>query len=428
MNTAFGTGSQAVVPPDTFASMRLGMQSERIRYQQATAETSGTSGIDRIALRTECFFRDVGQLYCAGSGRRLWLDRSGQGCRPRCDPTGLAAVGAARRPLGGDRHAHGCCRHRCRPGRGEFRKKNGTMVDGADARAVTELDASHARPTSSTSMQAGAGVRMTTLVSGVGGITGDTVLSVLAQRGVPVRALVHRDERRSAAFRLGADSVVVADYDDEAALATAIAGVDAVFFVAPRSPTLTNSPINPCCTRSLLRCPTTCGRRSPRSKSGWSRLRWTTLQPAMYGQTVLRVRERSCEGQINVPYDPDARFAVVDVHDAAACVVEELLDDAHAYGSYEIVGTEVQSLREMAATLNRILNEERQVEPGSLRLPPSCAAQQRQEYTLMCREYGTNGLQGSKSATTALLGRAPTTFADVVARDVRDSTTSGTTQ
>lgn len=133
------------------------------------------------------------------------------------------------------------------------------MVDGADARAVTELDASHARPTSSTSMQAGAGVRMTTLVSGVGGITGDTVLSVLAQRGVPVRALVHRDERRSAAFRLGADSVVVADYDDEAALATAIAGVDAVFFVAPRSPTLTNSSINPCCTRSLLRCPTTCG-------------------------------------------------------------------------------------------------------------------------------------------------------------------------
>jgi hypothetical protein len=39
----------------------------------------------------------------------------------------------------------------------------------------------------------------------------------------------------------------------------------------------------------------------------------------------------------------------------------------------------------------------------------------------MCREYGANGLLGSNRATTALLGRTPATFADVVARDAREA-------
>jgi hypothetical protein len=36
----------------------------------------------------------------------------------------------------------------------------------------------------------------------------------------------------------------------------------------------------------------------------------------------------------------------------------------------------------------------------------------------VCREYDAHRLLGSNSTTTALLGRAPATFADVVARDV----------
>lgn len=288
---------------------------------------------------------------------------------------------------------------------------------------------------------------MTTLVCGVGGITGDTVVSVLADRGFAVRALVHREERRSAALSLGAESVVVADYDAEPALAAAVGGVDAVFFVAPSyqegeprwvAATLRAAEaakVDRFVYQSVLHpftpsMPHHARKAQSEVEVRASRLRWTILQPAMYAQTVLRVRQRSSEGQINVPYDPDALFAVVDVRDVAACVAEVLADDVHVYGSYEIVGTEVQTLREMAATSDRVLGEDRevvQVEPGSLSLPPSWGGRQRKEYALMCREYGAHGLLGSGRTTAALLGRAPTTFSEVVARDVRDLITSGAT-
>jgi uncharacterized protein YbjT (DUF2867 family) len=282
---------------------------------------------------------------------------------------------------------------------------------------------------------------MTTLVCGVGGITGDTVLSVLAERRFAVRALVHRTQRRAGALRLGAASVVVADYDDEASLADAMDSVDSVFFVAasyqeaePRWVAATlraaeAAGVDRFVYQSVLHSFTPSMPHHARKAQAEvavraSHLRWTILQPAMYAQTVLRVRTRSSEGQLNVPYSPDARFAVVDARDIAACVAEVLVDDAHVYGSYEIVGTEVQSMREMAATMNRILGEARevvQVEPGSLALPPAWGPPQREEYAAMCREYDVNGLLGSNRVTTALLGRAPASFADVVARDVSDA-------
>ena len=285
---------------------------------------------------------------------------------------------------------------------------------------------------------------MRTLVCGAGGITGDAVVSELAGRGFAVRALVHRDERRVAALALGAASAVVGDYDDEVALAAAVEGMEAVFFVAPSyrqdeprwvDATLEAAeaagvdrfvyqsvlhPFTPSMPHHARKAQSEIAVRS-------SRLRWAILQPTMYAQTVLRVRTRSAEGRIEVPYDQDARFAVVDVRDVAACVAEVLSDDVHAYGTFEVVGTKVQSFRDMAATLNHVLREQRevvQVLPGSLPLPQAWGHEQRAEYALMCQEYGTNGLLGSRSATRALLGREPATFAEVVQRDVRDGITA----
>lgn len=156
VNTALGTGSQAVVSPDMFATMRLGMQSERMRYQQATAEASGTSGIDRIALRTEevLFFATLGSARAIGLGDVCGSIEVGKAAdlvvirsaSPRLVPLIDPVVAIVMHMGVADIHAVLVA--------GEFRKKNGTMVDGAAARAVSELDASHARMTSATSVRA----------------------------------------------------------------------------------------------------------------------------------------------------------------------------------------------------------------------------------------------------------------------------------
>ena len=55
-----------------------------------------------------------------------------------------------------------------------------------------------------------------------------------------------------------------------------------------------------------------------------------------------------------------------------ATVAQASRDDAHAYATYELVGTKVQSFRETVDTLHRVLNEQREVvqgRPGSLPLP-----------------------------------------------------------
>ncbi|MEV5409674.1 amidohydrolase family protein [Thermopolyspora sp. NPDC052614] len=153
VNTALGTGSQAVSSPDMFATMRLGMQSERMRYQQAAAVTRGTSGISRITLRTEemLHFATLGGARALGLGDVCGSIEVGKAAdlvvirpasprlAPLVDPMvsivmhmGVADIDAV---LVG----------------GEFRKKNGALTGDAAVRAMNELDAAHARIASAVS-------------------------------------------------------------------------------------------------------------------------------------------------------------------------------------------------------------------------------------------------------------------------------------
>lgn len=50
-SVGLGSGSPSVVGSDSFGTMRMGLESERGRYQQLAAERQGTSGIPGIAMR-----------------------------------------------------------------------------------------------------------------------------------------------------------------------------------------------------------------------------------------------------------------------------------------------------------------------------------------------------------------------------------------
>lgn len=153
VTTALGAGSQAAVSPDMFATMRLGMQSERMRYQQAAAVASGTSGIRSITMRSA----EVLHFATLGSARALGLgDVCGsidvgkaadlvvlRPASPRLAPLVDPMVGIVMHMGVADIDAVLVA--------GEFRKRDGALVGDVTARAMNELDASHARIASAVS-------------------------------------------------------------------------------------------------------------------------------------------------------------------------------------------------------------------------------------------------------------------------------------
>jgi uncharacterized protein YbjT (DUF2867 family) len=74
------------------------------------------------------------------------------------------------------------------------------------------------------------------LVTGATGKVGGAVAAQLLQRGVATRALVHRNDARSARLRAMGAEIVVADMLDIQQVQAAVDGVDRLFFSLPYHP------------------------------------------------------------------------------------------------------------------------------------------------------------------------------------------------
>src|SRR5258708_32197838 len=88
-------------------------------------------------------------------------------------------------------------------------------------------------------MRRGKGTPMTNkrvLVTGATGKIGGAVAAQLLEKGVATRALVHRDDWRSARLRALGAEIVVADMLDIQQVQAAVDGVDRLFFNPPYHP------------------------------------------------------------------------------------------------------------------------------------------------------------------------------------------------
>ena len=81
------------------------------------------------------------------------------------------------------------------------------------------------------------------LVTTATGKLGGAVAAQLLEKGVPTRALVHREDARSARLRALGAEVVVADMFDIQQVAAAVDGVDRVFFNPPYHPHILDSAV-----------------------------------------------------------------------------------------------------------------------------------------------------------------------------------------
>ena len=205
------------------------------------------------------------------------------------------------------------------------------------------------------------------LVTGATGTNGSEVVKALAARGVAARAMVRSLED-------GGDlptgiTAVMGDFDADASLDRALAGVERAFLLTPSTEHAEAQQLR------FMAAAARAGVRhivklsqfaaSPNSPVRFLRyhavveqairnsgMDWTFLRPNLFMQGMLQfagmVRDK---GMIAAPIG-DARVSVVDVRDNAAVAAAALTEDGHAGKTYTLTGPEALTHAEMAAKLS----------------------------------------------------------------------------
>ena len=205
------------------------------------------------------------------------------------------------------------------------------------------------------------------LVTGATGNTGRPLVALLRERGVPVRAMV-RAPVTASRFGTGVEEVV-ADFDDAASIAAALAGVERAYLVTPSSERAQaqQEQFVDLAARAGVRHVVKLSQFAAAPDSPVRFLRYhaaveqrlrdsgidhTMLQPNLYFQGLLAmagtVREH---GSLMAPIG-EARVSAVDVRDIAAVAAVALTEPGHAGASYPITGPAAVTHAEIAAALS----------------------------------------------------------------------------
>ncbi len=221
------------------------------------------------------------------------------------------------------------------------------------------------------------------LIAGAGG-TGRTVLDQLRAQGVPVRAMVRRDDERAAELRaLGAD-VVVGDLTRPEDVAAALEGVGRMYFSMPVSPDhLLAATVVATVAReggeldvlvgmsqmvvSEMTATSAGGAESHQQRLhwlaeqvfDWSGLPVVHIRPTVFMEnplfTALAARSIRETGTIALPFGT-GRTAPVAVDDVARVITTVLRDPApHVGHAYELAAPRMVDMTEMAEEFSRAL-------------------------------------------------------------------------
>lgn len=276
---------------------------------------------------------------------------------------------------------------------------------------------------------------MRVLLTGASGKTGRAVTAALAARGTSVRAAIRPGSRRADLCRTaGSDEIARVDLGTGEGLAAALAGVDAVYHLAPNV-----DPGEVTMAVSVARGAAAAGVKRftfhsvlhPEDASLPHHLRKhaaekevrrilpdaVVIRPAAYQDNLVPA---ALAGQISVPYSLDAPFtnvALLDVAEAAAVV----LTDGREERAYDLVGPEDLTVREMAEIATEVLGRvvtarQMTVQRWLAGSGTGLSAQARGDLVAMFEAYDGAGLTGSSDDLARLLGRPATTWAQTVAR------------
>jgi NAD(P)H dehydrogenase (quinone) len=279
------------------------------------------------------------------------------------------------------------------------------------------------------------------LVTGAAGKTGKAVVEALAARGAPVRALVRNPDHAAALLALGATEVNFASFEDARALGEATAGTQAIYHICPNV-----SRDEFAYARAIAAAARTHGVRRfvhhsvlhPQIEAmphHWQKMRaeemllasgfdLTVLQPTVYMQNILGAWRGIADGVLRVPYPPETRLSLVDLRDVGEAAAIVLTQAGHAGATYELVGTNPMSQRDVTTLLSRVLGRDVRAEEEPLSAWETRARgggmgeYERTTLLAMFGYYAEHGLIGNANTLRWLLGRAPTSLAGFFEREL----------
>jgi uncharacterized protein YbjT (DUF2867 family) len=204
------------------------------------------------------------------------------------------------------------------------------------------------------------------LVTGSTGNTGRAIVDALVERGAPVRAMV-RTEADRGKFRAGVE-VVVADFDQPAAVAAALDGAERAYLVTPSSEQAEEQQkrFADLAAKAGIRHLVVLSQLGSEEHSPVRFLRYhaaveqhvrdlgigyTFLRPNLYFQGLLMFAGLiSAQGQFFAPIG-DAAVSAVDVRDIAAVAAAVLTETGHEGATYTLTGPEAITHSQIAAAL-----------------------------------------------------------------------------
>ena len=288
---------------------------------------------------------------------------------------------------------------------------------------------------------------MRILVTSSTGLTGKAVVKAMASKGIEVTAMVHSGRKTDEMLGLGASATVIGDiaaYDD---LLLAMKGVDAVYYICPTAredeaeigkmaiEAAKKAGINRFIYQSVLHSiepelPHHRRKLEVERTLVDSGLVYTIAQPAPFMQNILNAKETLLNHKVFVQKfftgrDSANRINLIDVGDFGNCVAAIALDERFQYATLELCGPQNLSASEMLSTIENVVGQE--IELKYLiddEIRRAMSERNAPEYSIetllkMFHHYNNGDFCGSPFVTTALLKRAPTTFAEFLKRELK---------
>lgn len=221
------------------------------------------------------------------------------------------------------------------------------------------------------------------VVTGATGKTGSVVIAELLKAGYPVRAMVHREDGRSARLRAQGAEIAVADMSDVERVADALKDVQRAYFCPPFDPYMIQGAVSFAVAAKAARLEHIVGMTqwlaSPSHPSFMTRQHWladrlfsmtpgvghTIIRPGFFADAYMAMMGPAVHLGVFPWVFGNSRNAPPSNEDIARVTAAALTDPArHAGKSYRPTGPKLLGAEDMASTIGRAVGRSVRVVPA----------------------------------------------------------------